>query len=87
VNLLEFRPPAPLSATIADSALSSNTLGGCVMAAMSMLSEALALAPVTLGPHRRDANLVSEAGSGAGRDEVAPGSPVGGKYAVAVKLI
>jgi len=45
VNLLDFRPPAALSAGITDSALLAGDAGADHVAAMAVVSEAYALAP------------------------------------------
>jgi hypothetical protein len=86
VGLLEFRPPAPGAAAIADGGAAGYTLGGYMVAAMAIVLKAGTLATITPRVHRTHANLVDEAGSGAGRDKVASCSLVAFENVLGVTL-
>jgi len=87
VDLLELRPPAANAASVADGATPSNALCCYVVAAMTVMLVADALATIALGARRAHANLVGEAGGGTTRDKVATGSLVAGEDLFAVEPV
>jgi hypothetical protein len=86
VDLLQLRPPVPHAASIANGGAPVDPLGGYEVAAMTMMLVADALTPITRWAHRRDADLVIEPGSGAGRDEVATCTLVVGEDGLGAEL-
>jgi len=86
VNLLKPSPPAPLPASVTDGATPGDALGGHVVRAVAVILVADALAPVATGTHGAYANLVSEAGSGAARNEPTTAAFVVVEDLVGVKL-
>ena len=86
MDLPEVPPPAPFSAAVADGATPGNALSGYVVRAVAVPGETLALATVPLGAHRRDANLVGEAGLGPARDDPLARALVAVEGVLGVKL-
>ena len=85
MNFSKIRPPAPHAAGIADSRAPGYALSGYVVRAVTVVLEAGAFAAIPLRA-TTDANLVEEAGCGAGRDEPLTATLVALKDVGAVKL-
>jgi hypothetical protein len=87
LNLLKILPPTAHAASITDSGAPGDPLGGYMVGAVAVVLETGALALVALRTHRRDADLVLEAGSGPARDEVATCALVAVEDLVAVQFV
>ena len=85
LNLGEIRPPAALSATVADAALLAGEGGADDVRTMPVALEAGAFAAVALRAGA-DADLVEPASLGAARDEPTAAALVAVEDLVAVKL-